>query len=390
MGNKTVSAPKDSASTTVPRKIAPRTTVKRTPKVKQQCLKKVVTKASFVDMGPEVSVGEDERRQIQKSKNRFRHFVYTETSPAIHPAELVRKALTVVPRVYRVGTSYVLYAHDTSCAEECSHIRTPMGPGIHYHLLLRSAEPALETMMIKKTAASFVYIENSFYQVLVQCPITTYNDLCTRQNTTLIEKVGGEVFDMFDRVIQRGLLKPLTRVNNEPIWEAHKYSQVLAQDQLIALVNAGPYRSVMSQLLGVLVAEEGSVNFEQHGRRLSLDCGSTIYRCPCGGCASGLNHSSTNSTEYEYVEPQQDYDQSPPPIPEQVTYSTAGIMGPCDDGSYDYVAEYQPPHAMEYDLAEELLSEPTPEEALDAIIRSFSAPADDGIPKPSASSVDFQ
>jgi hypothetical protein len=45
---------------------------------------------------------------------------------------------------------------------------------------------------------------------------------------------------------------------------------------------------------------------------------------------------------------------------------------------------------MEYDLAEELLSEPTPEEALDAVIRSFSAPVDDGIPKPSASSVDFQ
>jgi hypothetical protein len=373
----------------------PRTILKGGSKVKHQRTKTDVTQTSIA--AAVAASGEDERRLIQKTKNRFRHFIFTETSPAISPAELVRKALTVVPGIYRVGTSYVLYAHDTSCAEECSHIRTPLGPGIHYHLLMRSADPALETMLIKKTAASFVYVENSFYQVLVQCPLTTYYELYARQSTSLLEKVGGEIFDLFERVLQRDVLKPLTRINNEPIWEAHKYSQILAQEQLIALVNIGPYRSVLSQMLGTLVEKAGSVSFEQHGWHLSLECGPTLSQYPGDVyTTSGVETPTTTSTEYEYTDPRQDDLHLIPANPEQVTYSTAGLMGYDDDAdySYDYVEGYNTTRATGYDLAEDLLREPTPEEALDAVFRTFSKPygveEEEGIPKPSTSSVDFQ
>ena len=132
-------------------------------------------------------------------------------------------------------------------------------------MLLRSDDPVLETMLIKKTVASTVYIENSIYQVPVQCPLTTYHELYDRQNTSLLDKVGGVLYEMFGQVIQRGDLRPLNRINNEPIWESHKHSQIMAQEQLIAIVNAGPYRSVLSQVLGVLARKEGSVSYEQHG-----------------------------------------------------------------------------------------------------------------------------
>jgi hypothetical protein len=69
----------------------------------------------------------------------------------------------------------------------------------------------------------------------------------------------------------------------------------------------------------------------------------------------------------------------------------------------DYAVVMPQPHTMgyevvpqtqEYDLVEELLKgpdEPTPEEELDAVIRSFSESHeyDHGLPKPSASAVDF-
>jgi hypothetical protein len=169
--------------------------------------------------------------------------------------------------------------------------------------MLRSAAPVLETMLIKKASDAFVYIENSFYQVHVQCPLTTYYELHTDQTTALVANVGGEIFDMFERVIQRGALNPLTRVNNEPVWESHKHSQILAQEQLIALVNVGPYRYVLSQMLGALVEKEGSVSFEQHGWCLSLECGPTLYQCPCGGCYGSSYPTTQGPNEYVYTGP---------------------------------------------------------------------------------------
>jgi hypothetical protein len=320
MGNNVISKMKKDTSTPV----VPRAIVKGGPKAKYQRTKKEFNQASIATAVTEVALEDDERKLIQKTKNQFRHFIFTETSPAIAPDGLIRKALEVLPGAYRLGTSYVLYAHDTSCSEGCSHVRAPIGKCIHYHLLMRSDDPAQETLLIKKTAAAFVYIENSFYQVPVQCPLTTYYELHARQNTSLLEKVGGDIFDMFRRVIQRGVLKPLARVNNEPIWESHKHSQILAQEQLIAIVNAGPYRSVLSQLLGALVEKEGSVSFEQHGWRLSLECGPANYQCPCGGCFGGTH--ATQSAVYGCVDPIQEASQLVPPPPSHVTYSTAGRM----------------------------------------------------------------
>jgi hypothetical protein len=258
MGNKAMSKMKKENTTY----IVPRGVVKDGPKAKYQ--KKSIPQAATI--ATIVAGVEDERRQIQKTKSKFRHFVWTETSPAITPVDLVRKALSVVTGIYRKGASYV--PHDTGCTEECPHVRASIGVGIHYHLLLRSDDPVLETMLIKKTVASTVYIEHSIYQVPVQCPLTTYHELYDRQNTSLLDKVGGVLYEMFGQVIQRGDLRPLNRINNEPIWESHKHSQIMVQEQLIAIVNAGPYRSVMSQMLGVLVREEGTVTYEGHGYHL--------------------------------------------------------------------------------------------------------------------------
>jgi hypothetical protein len=241
MGNNILPKMKDSSASTVPRAI-----VKGNPKAKYQRQKTTLPQDAAAEAGVEVAVVEENvRKLIQKTKNRFRHFVFTETSPSISPADLVGKALTVVPGVYRVGTSYVLYSHDTRCTEECTYVRGSVGRGIHYHLMLRSADPVLETLLIKKVSDAFVYIKNSFYQVHVQCPLTTYYELHTDETTALVANVGGEIFDMFERVIQRGALKPLTRVKSEPVWESHKHSQILAQEQLIALVRAGSYSSVV-------------------------------------------------------------------------------------------------------------------------------------------------
>jgi hypothetical protein len=418
MGNNVISKMKKDGS--IP--TIPRTIVKGGPKAKFQKQKKEIPQAAIATVVTEVARGEDERKSIQKTKNRFRHFIFTETSPAITPDGLIRKALEVLPGVYRLGTSYVLYAHDPSCSEGCSHIRASIGKGIHYHLLIRSDDPAQETIQIKKAAAAFVYIENSFYQVPVQCPLTTYYELHTRENTSLMVKVGGGIFDMFRRVIQRGVLKPLSRINNEPIWECHKHSQILAQEQLIAIVNAGPYRSVLSQLLGTLVEKEGSVSFEQHGWRLSLECGPANYQCPCGGCLGSTQ--AIQSSVYGCIDPLQDETQLIPP-PAQVTYSTAGeCASEGNDRAYEYM-DFQPKtevmdyeygsgqqqqqqqpqqtQSMEYELMEDLMKDPpahpvsTTDEELDEVIRLLANPheqeeeeEEDGIPKPSATSVDFQ
>jgi hypothetical protein len=350
MGNKAISKMNDDNSpTTVPRKI-----VKAKPKAKYQRTK-VLPQEMFAD------AVDDEQKLIQKTKGGFRHFIFTETSPAIRHTELVSKALAVIPGVYRVGTSYVLYAHDTGCRrEECSHVHAHMGSGIHYHLMMRSNEPVLEAMLIKKTAADYVYIENSFYQVPVQCPLTTYYELYTSPTTTLLGKVGGggggESFaDVFDQALKRGaVLKPLNHINIEPVWEAHKQSQILAQEQLIGIVNAGPYRSVLSQMLGALVEKEGSVSFEQHGWRLSLECGPTQYKCPCCACLGGGGGGGSNYPTETVCNDNALHE--PPPT----NYSTALLD---EDISYEYmgVSQAQP---MEYDLMEDLLGED--EQAMDA------------------------
>jgi hypothetical protein len=387
--------------------IVPRTIVSRGPTKSYNKTRKenpqTTTTADIVAVSVAVATpldGEGERKLIQKTKSRFRHFIFTETSPAISPVGLVHKALNVVPGLFRVGTSYVLYSHDpASYFGSCPHVRGSTGTSIHYHLLLRSNDPDLETTLIKKAADSFVYVENSFYQVPVQCPLTTYSEL--HQDAVLLEKVGGDIFDTFERVLQRGSLKPLARVNIEPVWEAHKQSQVLAQEQLIAIINAGPYRSVLSQMLGALVEKTGSVSFEQNGWLLVLECGRSVsaYQYP----------SSISDSEGYLTQPQL-------PNPAQVTYSTAVTEPEVERStSYEYMSfpqtvvddyysqhtqpmdcevltppmdyavvipqpqtagyEIAPQETQEYDLVEELLKEPdepTPEEALDAVIRSFA------------------
>jgi hypothetical protein len=327
-----------------------------------------------------------------------------------------------------------------------------MGSGIHYHLMMRSNDPVLEAMLIEKTAADYVYIENSFYQVPIQCPLTTYHELYINPTTTLLGKVGGVLYEMFGQVIQRGDLRPLNRINNEPIWESHKHSQIMAQEQLIAIVNAGPYRSVMSQMLGVLVREEGTVTYQGHGFHLEMVCGVARSEGAREDTYLGSNSTLTSSTTEAYAEPrgqatfgtylgpdgvllssradyadaQYDYAGSEPPLA-QVTYSTAGATDDEEEEvrAYDYVCfQQQKPQertceygsstttameydsgvavpqtqTVEYDLMEDLMQEPvaaaaqTPEEQMDEVIRSFSNPetgGGGGIPKPSASSFDF-
>jgi hypothetical protein len=370
MGNNILPKMKDNSVSTVPRAI-----VKGKPKAKNQRPKKTLPQEAAAEAVVEVAaVEENVRKLIQKTKNRFRHFVFTETSPAISPADLVGKALNVVPGVYRVGTSYVLYSHDTSCTEDCTHVRGSVGRGVHYHLMLRSAEPILETMLIKKASDAFVYIENSFYQVHVQCPLTTYYELRTAQTAALVANVGGEIFDMFERVIQRGALKPLNRVNNEPVWESHKHSQILAQEQLIDIVNAGPYRSVLSQILGALVEKAGAVSFEQHGWCLFLECGPNIYQYPSGGRCGSRYPSTQDPNEYVYTGTtlhDKSQQESTPPRPG--TYSKAVETN--DEVSCEYagIPRTQP---MEYDLPEDLLKEmqgaANPEEVLETVLRSLS------------------
>jgi hypothetical protein len=435
MGNATVSKmnKKDSTTPKTLRTIAkrepknsgttvPRTIVRRGPnKIFRNPQKEnPQTDMDAVTVAPVVFDGEGERKVIQKTKKIFRHFVFTEPSPAISPSALIHKALNVLPGVFRYGTSYVLYAHDpASYVGSCSHVRGSTGYSIHYHLLMRSNDPDLETTLIKKAADAFVYVENSFYQIPVQCPLTTYATL--RQDAVLLEMIGGDIFDSFERVLQRGVLKPLTRVNIEPVWEAHKQSQILAQEQLIALVNAGPYRTVFSQILGALVNKTGSVSSEQNGWHITLECGRSL---------------SAYQTQNNGIEASSYLDESQLPPPTQVAYSTAGLAEEEPNPTYEYAVfpqtvmddYYAPqsqvmdcdilppqtpsmdyavvmpqtqtmgyesvPQTQEYDLLEDLLQDPdesTPEEELDAVIRSFSTAHDFdyGPPKPSASAVDF-
>jgi hypothetical protein len=91
----------------------------------------------------------------------------------------------------------------------------------------------------------------------------------------------------------------------------------------------------------------------------------------------------------DYYAPQSqvmDCDILPPQTP---SMDYAVVMPQTQTMGYESV-----PQTQEYDLLEDLLQgpdEPTPEEELDAVIRSFSTSHDFdyGTPKPSAAAVDF-
>lgn len=243
------------------------------------------------------TVEEAARKTVQKQRNKFSHFVFTETSPAITPKALVCTALSTSPGVYHPSMSYVLFAHNpvvdptTSGASTCVY-GSSLHTG-HYHLILCSAQ-AVEDALKFRAEADKVFVECSFYQIPVTCPLTEYGSLLLDETTTILE-IMGEAFTGLNEVV-RSLpfeSKIFTRkpdgrrTRTIPSWEYHKQSQIMAQEQLLRLIDYGPFRPVMQRLLAAMADRSGVIHYEQHGWKMDMECGPSEYQCMCGDCSSG-------------------------------------------------------------------------------------------------------
>ena len=94
----------------------------------------------------------------------------------------------------------------------------------------------------------------------------------------------GEAFRGLDKLlnIQRytslEILKKLSHWSNStPIWELQKQSQTLALEHWIGVVNSGPFKHTLQNVIAAMVMRQGFVNYEQHGWKLNFECGLSDY-----------------------------------------------------------------------------------------------------------------
>ncbi len=248
---------------------------------------KTVMKASEPD-------SEAFQKAIRKQRKKFSHFVFTETAPAMTPCNFVNDALVTNNGLKDKNLSYVLFAHNPNvvgveAGDECC-VRG-MKHCLHYHLFTCSAKARVEVKNIRK-ATDKVYVESHYYQHAVACPLTDYATLKMCETMHLMAHVG-EAFKGLDKLlnIQRytniEILKKLAHwANSDPIWELQKQSQILALEQWIGVIDNGPFKHALQNVIAAMVRREGVVNYDQHGWILNFECGISPYQCVCEYCVS--------------------------------------------------------------------------------------------------------
>ena len=132
-----------------------------------------------------------------------------------------------------------------------------------------------------------VFVECSFYQVLVACPLTEYGTLFMSETSHVLENIG-DAFTGLNNVIRTlprdsKIFTPpkighhnLGKNNNRmviPLWESHKQSQIVAQEQLLRLIDGGPFRPVLQRLLVAMAERTGTIPYDQHGWKMALELG---------------------------------------------------------------------------------------------------------------------
>lgn len=266
------------------------------------------------------------QKTVQKQRKKFRHFVFTETAPAMNPNTFVNEALRAKNDLLDKNVSYVLFAHSPLVVgnEECNSCCVRgLKQCQHYHLFTCSDRAGADAKNLR-AATDNVYIESSYFQHVVVCPLTEYATLKMCETMQLIAHVG-EAFRGLDKLlnIQRytslEILKKLSHWSNStPIWELQKQSQTLALEHWIGVVNSGPFKHTLQNVIAAMVMRQGFVNYEQHGWKLNFECGLSDYQCVCEHCVSTNRDSYVYSNYGEAVSDIQTYKQPITPI----TYST--------------------------------------------------------------------
>ncbi len=247
------------------------------------------------------------RNVIQKERGKFRHFVFTETDPSIAPATLISNALSTIPGVFDEGLSYIVFSHNpqTSVRGGKSSCCAPgMANKWHYHLFMCSANAQADALKFRG-AAGTVFVEASFYQHAVSCPLTEYAALNFSETTNILVNFG-DTFKSLDEILStfqyresRLVTKKFTQWRcGQPLWEMHKQSQVMAQEQMLHVIGAGPFKHALQRVLGSMSRCSGVVDYEQHGWRLRLECSPSDYRCVCEECITKVSDQRDDSPLY--------------------------------------------------------------------------------------------
>ncbi len=100
------------------------------------------------------------------------------------------------------------------------------------------------------------------------------------------------------------ILKKLAHwANSDPIWELQKQSQILALEQWIGVIDNGPFKHALQNVIAAMVRREGVVNYDQHGWILNFECGISPYQCVCEYCVSTSMDDYVFCSNYEEMPP---------------------------------------------------------------------------------------
>ncbi len=247
------------------------------------------------------------RSVIQKERSKFRHFVFTETDPSITPDNLVSSALSTAPGVFDSGLSYIIFSHNpqTSVSGGKSACCAPgLAKKWHYHLFICSSNAQTDALKFRSGAGN-VFVEASFYQHAVSCPLTEYAALNFCETTNILVNFG-DTFKSLDEILRTFQYRESRLVTKkfaqwrcgQPLWEMHKQSQVMAQEQMLRIIGSGPFKHVLQRVLGSMSRCSGTVDYEQHGWRLRLECSPSDYRCVCEDCITKISGQHDDSPLY--------------------------------------------------------------------------------------------
>ena len=83
--------------------------------------------------------------------------------------------------------------------------------------------------------------------------------------------------------------------NSDPIWELQKQSQIMAMEQWIGVIDNGPIKHALQNVIAAMVMREGVVNYEHYG----FECGLSMYQCLCEHCVSNNMDKYNFCSNYE-------------------------------------------------------------------------------------------